>query len=137
MLKQASEQLPASIELEKIDPARNQNRYYVVALEADFFAAVRLVRRWGRIGNRGGQSMVEPYDCLDAALDAVRKHVLGKLRRGYRIRAAAPLFLQEPIADAIPDRAALGVAAGLTAIHDCHRASKGDGAAVPELLQVE
>jgi predicted DNA-binding WGR domain protein len=38
------------IVLERIDPAGNIARYYVLSIEPTLFAKHTLVRRWGRIG---------------------------------------------------------------------------------------
>ena len=39
------------IVLERIDPARNIARYYVLSIEPTLFAKHTLIRRWGRIGS--------------------------------------------------------------------------------------
>jgi hypothetical protein len=38
------------IALERVDPARNIARYYVLSIEPTLFAKHTLIRRWGRIG---------------------------------------------------------------------------------------
>jgi hypothetical protein len=38
------------IVLERVDPARNIARYYVLSIEPTLFAKHTLIRRWGRIG---------------------------------------------------------------------------------------
>jgi predicted DNA-binding WGR domain protein len=38
-----------NIVLERVDPARNIARYYVLSIEPTLFAKHTLVRRWGRI----------------------------------------------------------------------------------------
>ena len=44
------------IVLERVDPARNIARYYVLSIEPTLFATHTLIRRWGRIGILGVQS---------------------------------------------------------------------------------
>jgi predicted DNA-binding WGR domain protein len=41
------------IVLERVDPARNTARYYVLSIEPTLFAKHTLIRRWGRIGSLG------------------------------------------------------------------------------------
>src|ERR1700678_3848044 len=41
------------IVLERVDPARNIARYYVLSIEPTLFAKHTLIRRWGRIGSLG------------------------------------------------------------------------------------
>ena len=42
-----------NIVLERVDPARNIARYYVLSIEPTLFAKHTLIRRWGRIGCLG------------------------------------------------------------------------------------
>jgi predicted DNA-binding WGR domain protein len=42
------------IVLERIDPARNIARYYVLSIESTWFTKHTLIRRWGRIGCLAG-----------------------------------------------------------------------------------
>ncbi|SEP58764.1 WGR domain-containing protein [Ectothiorhodospira magna] len=58
-----------------------------VTLQPDLFATVALVREWGRLGNRGsGQRKVEPFDDWGQARKALEAAVIGKIKRGYRLR---------------------------------------------------
>jgi predicted DNA-binding WGR domain protein len=41
------------IVLERVDPARNIARYYVLSIEPTLFGKHTLIRRWGRIGSLG------------------------------------------------------------------------------------
>jgi WGR domain len=41
------------IVLERVDPARNIARYYVLSIEPTLFGKHTLIRRWGRIGRLG------------------------------------------------------------------------------------
>ena len=42
---------------ERIDPARNIARYYVLSIEPTLFAKHTLIRRWGRIGSPGRERL--------------------------------------------------------------------------------
>ena len=50
-----------SIELRRLDPARNMFRFYLLAIEPDLFGGFRLLKQWGRIGGRGGRIKVKHY----------------------------------------------------------------------------
>jgi predicted DNA-binding WGR domain protein len=43
--------------LERVDPARNIARYYVLSIEPTLFAKHTLIRRWGRIGSFGRERL--------------------------------------------------------------------------------
>jgi predicted DNA-binding WGR domain protein len=45
------------IVLERVDPARNIARYYVLSIEPTLFAKRTLIRRWGRIGSLGRERL--------------------------------------------------------------------------------
>jgi predicted DNA-binding WGR domain protein len=45
------------IVLERVDPARNIARYYVLSIEPTLFAKRTLIRRWGRIGCLGRERL--------------------------------------------------------------------------------
>jgi hypothetical protein len=45
------------IVLERVDPARNIARYYVLSIEPTLFAKHTLIRRWGRIGSEGREHL--------------------------------------------------------------------------------
>ena len=57
---------PAQLQiiLERIDPASNMARYYVVSIEPSLFAKDTLVRRWGRIGSKARERL-EFFDSAD------------------------------------------------------------------------
>ena len=69
--------------LERLDPARNMYRYYVIALEPTLFGDTALVRQWGRIGARGVERRDEHPD-ETAASAAMERLAASKRRRGYR-----------------------------------------------------
>ena len=45
------------IVLERVDPARNIARYYVLSIEPTLFGKHTLIRRWGRIGRLGREHL--------------------------------------------------------------------------------
>ena len=73
--------------LDRVDPAKNMHRYYVLAVEPTLFEDVALVREWGRIGTRGGRCTVELHPTESAAGEALEAWHIWKTRRGYRPRA--------------------------------------------------
>jgi hypothetical protein len=48
---------PLHIVLERVQPAKNLARYYVLSIEPTLFAKDTLVRRWGRIGFAGAVNL--------------------------------------------------------------------------------
>ena len=65
------------IELQRIDPARNMQRYYGVSLQPDLFGGIALVRSWGRIGSRA-RFKSEFFVDGSAALTALQRLVCAK-----------------------------------------------------------
>jgi predicted DNA-binding WGR domain protein len=84
------------IVLERVDPARNIARYYVLSIEPTLFAKHTLIRRWGRIGSLGrerlqffgGEEATQAQVTLETWLTRKRK-------RGYapRCEPACPALL--------------------------------------------
>ena len=71
------------IELYRLDPACNMYRFYLFAIEPDLFGGFRLLRQWGRIGGRGGQSKIAHYANGALAAEALQSQAKRKRRRGY------------------------------------------------------
>jgi predicted DNA-binding WGR domain protein len=67
--------------LERVDPARNMARYYVLSIEPTLFDDAALVREWGRLGSLG-RRRVDPYAKVSARL-ALGVWLERKIRRGY------------------------------------------------------
>ena len=60
-------------------------RYYELRLQRNLFGEVVLMRRWGRIGGRGGSKRLETYGCAGEARAAFRLWRRAKITRGYRL----------------------------------------------------
>ena len=71
------------IRLEKIDPKQNQRRYYALSACPTLFGEWSVLREWGRIGHRGGRTLVESYETEGAAQAALSAWKHQKERRGY------------------------------------------------------
>jgi VanZ family protein len=60
--------------LERVDPARNIARYYVLSVEQTLFAKHTLIRRWGRIGclvsKPGAPSVLQERGCVTSPSNA-------------------------------------------------------------------
>lgn len=71
------------IRLEKIVPAKRQKRYYHLSLVQTLFGDWCLIRAWGRIGAKGGQTRIDYPGSFTAAMAALSKLKSAKCRRGY------------------------------------------------------
>jgi len=71
--------------LERVDPAMNLSRYYVVSIEPTLFAENTVVRRWGRIGSWGRQRL-EFTDTAGEARQALETWLARKRKRGYTFK---------------------------------------------------
>jgi predicted DNA-binding WGR domain protein len=71
--------------MDRIDPARNMARYYVLSIEPTLFDASSLAREWGRIGRRG-RRRIELYRDHNNARIALAAWLARKVRRGYKTR---------------------------------------------------
>src|SRR5580700_1230416 len=76
------------IVLERVDPARNIARYYVLSTEPTLFAKNTLIRRWGRIGCLGRERL-QFFGGEDASRAQVTLDtwLARKRKRGYAPRA--------------------------------------------------
>ena len=77
------------IVLERVDPARNIARYYVLSIEPTLFAKHTLIRRWGRIGCLGRERLqfFKSEDALRAQV-TLETWLTRKRKRGYAPRSA-------------------------------------------------
>lgn len=71
------------LHLHRIDPTRNMQRFYQLAIQPTLFGEASLVRHWGRIGTNG-QSMMQTFTDPDAAIAAFTRLERAKRRRGYQ-----------------------------------------------------
>ena len=69
--------------LERVDPALDCQRFYVLAISASLFGDVALLtREWGRIGRRG-HNTIDLYADDSTAREALVTWLRRKQRRGY------------------------------------------------------
>lgn len=71
------------VTLRRINPARNEKRFYALSVERDLLGATVLVRAWGRIG-KAGRVAIEAHPSEEAATTELRRVATLKARRGYR-----------------------------------------------------
>lgn len=71
------------ITLYRVDDDQNMHRFYHLRIEQTLFGGWALIREWGRIGSRRGQSLEEWFDRMEPAEAALRKLEAMKRRRGY------------------------------------------------------
>jgi predicted DNA-binding WGR domain protein len=94
------------IVLERVDPARNIARYYVLSIEQTLFAKHTLIRRWGRIGCLGGERLqfFRNEDALRAQV-TLETWLTRKRKRGYAPRSAParPALLCHDSASSLSD----------------------------------
>jgi predicted DNA-binding WGR domain protein len=64
-------------------PARNEARFYAVALQADLLASWTVVREWGRIGS-AGRVRADVHGDLASARAAAERWAARKRGREYR-----------------------------------------------------
>ncbi|KQY21566.1 WGR domain-containing protein [Rhizobium sp. Root482] len=68
---------------QRVDATKNMARYYALSVQPTLFGETEVVRRWGRIGKRGGEKSDVFKTEKDAAahfLDLARR----KRAKGYR-----------------------------------------------------
>ncbi|PZR88502.1 MAG: polymerase [Stutzerimonas stutzeri] len=70
------------IVLDRIDPVQNMQRFYLLSVEPTLWGDQSLVRRWGRIGRRGG-CRVKLHSDHASATEALETWLERKRRRGY------------------------------------------------------
>ena len=69
--------------LERIDAEVGAFRYYELSLVRSLLGGVTLLRRWGRIGAKGGAMRIEHHPDALAARRALRRWQRAKTKRGY------------------------------------------------------
>ena len=71
--------------LSHIEPAENQNRWYMVSIQATLFYPCSVVIAWGRRDNDFQQWRVIPVESMVQANQVAAKIVERKIRRGYLV----------------------------------------------------
>lgn len=71
------------ITLYRVDDSQNMHRFYHLRIEQTLFGGWALIREWGRIGSRKGQSREEWFDEPAPAETALQKLEAAKRRKGY------------------------------------------------------
>ena len=74
--------------LEQIDISRNRWRWYALSVQPTLFGEWAFIREWGRLGQRGGQTLTAIYSLENDAFDALDTVRAMKTRRGYALRPA-------------------------------------------------
>ena len=69
---------------ERVNPTRNESRFYYLAWQSTLFDAGAVERLWGRKGETQ-REMATPYTTLDEAWPLLRRLIRTRLRRGYRV----------------------------------------------------
>ncbi|OYX36062.1 MAG: hypothetical protein B7Y99_02655 [Caulobacterales bacterium 32-69-10] len=73
------------ITMRRTDPARNMARFYAIDVGKTLFGHTCVVRRWGRIG-ANGQTRQDWFETPEGALEALKRLVRVKRRRGYIVQ---------------------------------------------------
>jgi len=71
------------IYLERHIDEDNLHRFYAVDINRDLFGTWVLIRRWGRVGRHGGQSLTKSFETLSDAVAEQSALQRTKLKRGY------------------------------------------------------
>jgi predicted DNA-binding WGR domain protein len=74
---------PDQASLSRLRPARNDSRFYRLAVWPDLFGRALLARQWGRIGTVA-RIRLDPYPDPGAAINALARLARAKRSRGYR-----------------------------------------------------
>ncbi len=69
---------------ERVDPERNEARFYYVSWQATLFEDGAVVRLWGRKGV-SQREMTSPFATLAEAWPLLRRVMSRRLQRGYRV----------------------------------------------------
>lgn len=70
--------------LERVDPARNEARFYYLAWLPTLLGWA-VIRVWGRKGGAQRVATPQPFDSLEEAWPTIRRHIKARLRHGYRV----------------------------------------------------
>jgi len=73
--------------LSHVDPVENQNRWYMVSVQATLFCPCSVVVAWGRRDNDFQQWRVIPVESRAQADQVAAKIVDSKIKRGYQVHS--------------------------------------------------
>lgn len=76
------------ITLYRVDDGQNMHRFYHLRVEQTLFGGWAVIREWGRIGSRKGQSLEEWFDAAGPAEAAMQKLASAKQRKGYAAKTS-------------------------------------------------
>ena len=68
--------------LVKINPEKNQRRFYSLHLAPTLFGGWSLIREWGRLGS-GGTVRHDPFETEQAAQNELERIKAAKVKGGY------------------------------------------------------
>jgi predicted DNA-binding WGR domain protein len=71
--------------LERVNPEKNENRFYYLAWQPSLFADGAIVRSYGRKNGQRRTLTPLPYSSLAEAWTLIRTIVRRRLRNGYKI----------------------------------------------------
>ena len=80
--------------LHRIDPARNEARFYFVSIGPALFDPHAVIRIWGRIGGYQ-RLLVTPCQTSTEARKLAKRLVQRRLKRGYKLIQGAALTISE------------------------------------------
>jgi predicted DNA-binding WGR domain protein len=86
----------SEVYLRRVNADRNMARFYTLTVEMALFETWSCTRTYGRIGARHGRVMVGLYPSEEEALDAFRRILRQKGKRGYRPAVEAPPAVPAP-----------------------------------------
>ncbi len=68
--------------LTNINPNQNRYRFYHITIQPGLFGNFCLIRRWGRVGNKG-RSLSRSFETIEELYKKVNRLVKMRERRGY------------------------------------------------------
>jgi predicted DNA-binding WGR domain protein len=77
--------------LERVDPAKNENRFYYLAWQPSLFDYGTVVRMYGRRDGQQRKLRPLPYPSLAEAWPLIRALIRRRLRHGYQIKEPAEI----------------------------------------------
>jgi predicted DNA-binding WGR domain protein len=77
------------ITLYRVDDGQNMYRFYHLRVEQTLFGGWAVIREWGRIGSRKGQTLEEWFETAEPAKAAIQKLAAAKRRKGYASKIGA------------------------------------------------